>query len=73
MGAGQSTCNHTQSSKQTAKPSLLNNFEGDFQGHVIRVYNPFVVTNLLCLYSHHKKITAAHLLIIQYSNYLITV
>jgi hypothetical protein len=34
---------------------------GDFQGHVIRLYNPFIVTNLLYLYSHSQRKSLLHI------------
>jgi hypothetical protein len=38
-----------------------NNYAGDFQGHVIRLYNPFVVMNLLCLYTHSQRKLLLHI------------
>jgi hypothetical protein len=38
-----------------------NNYMGDFQGHVIRLYNPFVVMNLLCLYSLSQRKELLHI------------
>jgi hypothetical protein len=42
--------------------SLRNNiYTGDFQTHVIRLYDPFVVTSLLCLYSHSQRKSLLHI------------
>jgi hypothetical protein len=46
----------------TSELSLCNNnYAGDFQGHVIGLYNPFDVTNLLCLYSHSQRKSLLHI------------
>jgi hypothetical protein len=43
------------------RPLRNTNYAGDFQGHVIGFYNPFVVMNLLCLYSHSQRKSLLHI------------
>jgi hypothetical protein len=38
-----------------------NNYAGNFQGHLIEVYNLFLVTNLFCLYSHLYRKQLIHI------------